>query len=150
MPIKFRCVYCDKLLGIARRKAGTVVNCTECGQPLIVPSPEPEPAPVAARPTGSGGKVFESDDFDVILQGDATLPATAPPRPAPPPARPMPPQTFPAERNLPAPRPAVEPMPAAGIVLTTTKLILMFIAVVFLVATAFVAGFLVGKMSVSG
>ena len=37
MPIRFRCVYCDKLLGIAKRKAGAVVNCPQCGQPLIVP-----------------------------------------------------------------------------------------------------------------
>ncbi len=40
MPIRFRCVYCDKLLGIARRKAGTIVDCPHCKEKLIVPSPE--------------------------------------------------------------------------------------------------------------
>ena len=27
MPIRFRCAYCNQLMGIARRKAGTVVRC---------------------------------------------------------------------------------------------------------------------------
>jgi hypothetical protein len=40
MPIRFRCVYCDTLLGIARRKSGTVVKCPSCAGQLIVPSPE--------------------------------------------------------------------------------------------------------------
>lgn len=42
MPIRFRCVYCEKLLSIARRKAGTVVTCPNCTEKLIVPTPEPE------------------------------------------------------------------------------------------------------------
>ena len=29
MPVRFRCVYCNQLLGISSRKAGTVVRCTE-------------------------------------------------------------------------------------------------------------------------
>ena len=37
MPIRFRCVYCNQLLGIARRKAGTIVRCTSCQGQLIVP-----------------------------------------------------------------------------------------------------------------
>ncbi len=40
MPIRFRCVYCEQLLGIARRKSGTVVKCPNCAGQLIVPSPE--------------------------------------------------------------------------------------------------------------
>src|SRR5258707_11818626 len=39
MPIRFRCVYCEQLLGIARRKSGTVVKCPNCAGQLIVPSP---------------------------------------------------------------------------------------------------------------
>ncbi len=42
MPIRFRCVYCDQLLGIARRKSGTVVKCPNCSGQLMVPSPEPD------------------------------------------------------------------------------------------------------------
>jgi len=133
MPIRFRCVYCDKLLGIATRKAGTVVNCPQCGQPLIVPTPEGEPqkaATVAAQspspmapatvPTTSPGQLFERDDFDVVLQSDVTLQGNEPPappplpsqsrrsntpRPAPPPPvpTPLPPRPFAVERSLPPP-----------------------------------------------
>src|SRR5213075_497115 len=39
MPIRFRCVYCNQLLGISRRKAGTIVRCTTCEGQLIVPEP---------------------------------------------------------------------------------------------------------------
>lgn len=60
MPIRFRCVYCTRLLGIASRKAGTPTRCPQCGQNIVVPmqsddeveqtqSVEP---PRAAMPTG--------------------------------------------------------------------------------------------------
>jgi DNA-directed RNA polymerase subunit RPC12/RpoP len=39
MPIKFRCAYCNQLMGIARRKAGTVVNCPNCNGQVVVPDP---------------------------------------------------------------------------------------------------------------
>src|SRR5262245_3752774 len=95
MPIRFRCVYCEQLLGIARRKAGTVVKCPNCAGQVIVPSPEGEddpsdpeaptaeaepvqarqwatvpektaPAPPPAR--GDGGMLFERSDFDELLK----------------------------------------------------------------------------------
>ena len=37
MPIRFRCSHCSRLLGIARRKAGTQVRCPECSQSVTVP-----------------------------------------------------------------------------------------------------------------
>ena len=86
MPIRFRCVYCDKLLGIARRKAGAVVDCPHCAEKLIVPTPDPDDigspgedesargsgddADYAERPKGSteekavAGGLFERADFD--------------------------------------------------------------------------------------
>jgi hypothetical protein len=166
MPIRFRCVYCDKLLGIARRKAGAVVNCPQCGQPLIVPTPEPEPEPertaapshAAGPPAGGPDKLFERDDFDVLLEPDATFrtpdppPAAPRPRPAP---NPLPPQTFAAERTLPAARDDFgnidEPAPARpkerrGIVISKSMLILMILAVIGLMGLAFGGGVLVGKM----
>jgi hypothetical protein len=170
MPIRFRCVYCDKLLGIARRKAGAVVNCPQCGQPLIVPTPDPEPQPAAATagasapaPVGSPSKLFERDDFDVVLQGDATVRAPEPPPPpkrnkssSPPPVpTPLPPKQFAAEKNLPAP-PEYPPAPmpyqpraragSSGIVLTAGKLIALIVVVLFLVIGAFGGGVLVGRM----
>jgi hypothetical protein len=178
MPIRFRCVYCDKLLGIARRKAGAVVNCPQCGQPLIVPTPEPEPEKVAAAPpapasvpAGAPNKLFERDDFDVVLQGDVTvqthddIPASPPapkrskPRQAAPPPvpSPLPPRPFAVEQSLPAayePAPAPLPLPARrqerGMVLTTGKLIGAVVAVLVLVLGAFGGGVVVGRMLASG
>ena len=37
MPIKFRCQYCQQLLGISRSRAGAVVDCPRCGRSLRVP-----------------------------------------------------------------------------------------------------------------
>jgi hypothetical protein len=165
MPIRFRCVYCDKLLGIAKRKAGAVVNCPQCGQPLIVPTPEPEPettaaaAPSAAPPKGPA-KLFEQDDFDVLLEGDATYrtpdPPAAPKRPkapAPPPAvNALPPRPFPVERSLP-PAPTVDPTApprararSGGLVLSTGMLVLALVAILVLMGAAFGGGLLVGRM----
>jgi hypothetical protein len=63
MPIRFRCAYCNQLLGIARRKSGTVVNCPKCAGQVVVPRAEAEPhAP-------SPGAVFEGNDFDKVLEG---------------------------------------------------------------------------------
>jgi hypothetical protein len=47
MPIRFRCSQCDRLLGIARRKAGSRIQCPQCGESTTVPATdqgEPEPA----------------------------------------------------------------------------------------------------------
>src|SRR5262249_61750502 len=38
MPIRFRCAYCNQLMGIARRKAGNVVRCPRCAGQVIVPN----------------------------------------------------------------------------------------------------------------
>ncbi|QJW99541.1 hypothetical protein [Frigoriglobus tundricola] len=40
MPIRFRCSFCNRLLGIATRKAGTATTCPHCGCPLTVPLPQ--------------------------------------------------------------------------------------------------------------
>ena len=163
MPIRFRCVYCDKLLGIARRKAGAVVNCPQCGQPLIVPTPEPEPAaatapPHPATPSAAPGRLFERDDFEAMLHGDTLrTPDGPPPRrsrggPRTEPA-PLPPRPFPVEQSLPAPAhselddPGPRPRPATGgILLSTGVLVVLLIAVLILVGGAFGAGILVGRM----
>jgi len=160
MPIRFRCVYCDKLLGIARRKAGAVVNCPQCGQPLIVPTPEPEPAAATAPPTppASPGRLFERDDFEAMLHGDTLRTPDGPPPRRPRGGRrtepaPLPPRQFAVEQSLPAPAhgepdaPAPPPRPAAGgILLSTGVLLVLLIAVLILIGGAFGAGILVGRM----
>jgi hypothetical protein len=93
MPIRFRCAYCNQLLGIARRKSGTVVRCPTCAGQVVVPSmdevpadepvaPAPAPAPApgpsvipapapAVAPAASGGKYFEGSEIDKLLEGAA-------------------------------------------------------------------------------
>ena len=76
MPIRFRCGYCNKLLGIARRKAGTETTCPHCGYSITVPdepneeqtemvdldeflnppsAPESAPVPATRSPARSSG-----------------------------------------------------------------------------------------------
>jgi hypothetical protein len=111
MPIRFRCPNCHQLLGIARRKSGTMVHCPTCNTPVLVPatdeilespvpgsppgsgrpepeppSPTPEPAAGAIEPKPpSPGGLFDRDDFDALLrasgEGFPREPA-ANPRPA--------------------------------------------------------------------
>ena len=43
MPIRFRCPHCERLLGIARRKAGTPIRCPQCGEGVTVPHQDEAP-----------------------------------------------------------------------------------------------------------
>jgi DNA-directed RNA polymerase subunit RPC12/RpoP len=161
MPIKFRCAYCNQLMGIARRKAGTVVSCPTCGGQVVVPTPEPPIQPVQLPPTPGNGppqaNVFEKPDFDAGMFNPK-------PVPAPPPA-PVPAPSLPAQATMPSPAPAqfassgfdVEPViipPSAhrhrGMVLTPGKIMLLAIGVFLLVGGAFAAGYLCAKLVSNG
>lgn len=89
MPIRFRCVYCDKLLGIARRKAGAVVNCPQCGQALIVPSPQEDNLPTPSFSPSATPRPSPSQNPVVVApppQPVQPVPASgSPPVKAPPP-----------------------------------------------------------------
>jgi hypothetical protein len=55
MAIRFYCPYCDRLLGIAQRRAGAVVECPSCHGKVGVPIEEPSaraagPVPMVVRP----------------------------------------------------------------------------------------------------
>ena len=60
MPVRFRCCYCSQLLGISRRKIGTVIQCPHCLGQVWVPDPDqpveenPFPAPYPGQETYSG------------------------------------------------------------------------------------------------
>jgi hypothetical protein len=77
MPIKFRCAYCNQLLGIARRKAGTVVRCPNCAGQVVVPKldsaeaskgdaesddPEPKPVPAPVSPVKGADQPARAPD----------------------------------------------------------------------------------------
>src|SRR5256714_8815879 len=65
MPIRFRCAYCNQLMGLARRKAGTVVRCPTCSGQVVVP--DPGTAAEAGPSPGPGNPLFEGSDFDQLF-----------------------------------------------------------------------------------
>lgn len=152
MPIRFRCVYCEKLLGIAHRKAGTIVSCPRCGEKLIVPNPN-ETAPAGnGASEGKGAKLFERDDIDELLEENPIYRQDGPkphgPRPA---QRPLPlPEPLASSREgtvegatlppIPIPLP-----PSPGLVLSPNRLTALVIGLVFLLATTFAVGLLIGR-----
>jgi hypothetical protein len=156
MPIRFRCPYCNQLLGIARRKGGTQVACPTCQRQVNVPTEEPAAAPASLpvpepiHEPAAAPALFERDDFDMLLRPQASM-AGEPARPAPAPARTPVPATRP---QPPPPPPLIEPAPiwteapqplAAGLVLSPTKATILTVAVILLLAVAFGAGLLVGR-----
>ena len=156
MPIRFRCAYCNQLMGIARRKAGTVIRCPNCAGQVIVPNPEPgaaepplPPAPQPAAPQPAlkeNPPLFEGSDFDNLFGTAATgaggyeAVSFANPAPLVPPAQP---------RSQPMPQGGldVEPVaiPGPGIFLTPGKLTVVCVILVLLLGLAFWVGFLVGR-----
>src|SRR5436190_7467400 len=105
MPIRFRCPQCDRMLGIARRKAGSQTTCPGCAKVVTVPVQDDR---------------TELDDLDILLNPNAAVnggvahkPPPAPPRPAPPvaPRSAPPPAAILLDSVAPAPVP-VRPAPA--------------------------------------
>jgi hypothetical protein len=113
MPIRFRCSYCNRLLGIATRKAGTQTTCPHCGYEITVPIPEEDKATTER---------LNLDDVDELLgkSGTATVkdavasaapPAAAVAPPAPPEAQEPVEKTQPEATKpvTPKPTPAAKP-----------------------------------------
>ncbi len=148
MPIRFRCVYCNQLLGIARRKAGKVVTCTSCGGQLIVPEAEAGAGAVAGEKATADGRTeapqspFEQSDFDAVLESAAPNPMAVASPPAPPLHRPKP-ATMPAPPLL---APPTTPMGdlAGKIVLSRSVVTLATGLGVVLLGLTFAGGLLVG------
>src|SRR5205807_1078291 len=91
MPIRFRCAYCNQLMGIARRKAGTVVKCPKCAGEIIVPVPEgDEPAAESTDQAGGDVPTFNPSGTEPVDAGaTATAEPPSAPLPFPPPAPPQ-------------------------------------------------------------
>jgi hypothetical protein len=152
MPVRFRCAYCNQLLGISRRKIGTIVRCPTCQGQVVVPSIDSEPA---EQPAGAVQQpVFERSDFEELFGGAAggTQPAAVEASPAAPlPAAPAgawgthAEPAFDADKLDPSAsalrRAGVQP----GIVLSTTKATILAVVVIVALGVAFGAGVLVGK-----
>lgn len=177
MPIQFRCSHCNQLLGIARRKAGAVVDCPTCGRRVIVPRPdEPEEVPaekpppllemhnfsMLLKPPVPGRAIASSGQEDVFPMGVRDRPgnaplgagqARAPDQPSPSPRL--------SSRELEAARASSADLSAGGppsmsgfmrtrspgIWLSPAKATFLGILVVLLMTAAFLAGFILGRSS---
>ncbi len=130
MPVRFRCRHCHQLLGIARRKIGTEVNCPTCHNKVLVPATDaPDVDPPTVRKADAP---FEGSDLDALLQPLPADPASASPPPVAPPASP----------NVEARRPAA---PASGLTLSPFQATLLTVGTVLLLALFFAAGLLIGR-----
>ncbi len=139
MPIRFRCRHCNQLMGIARRKAGTMVSCPTCRAQVLVPMQDEEPHP---QPLGGAvaPPLFERSDFEAFLDNPPEAPAPAPP-PAPSPFAP----TMPSSPSIPEPTSTAARAPSSpGLFLSPTQATWLTVSVILLVALAFGAGLLVG------
>jgi hypothetical protein len=85
MPIRFRCAYCQQLMGIGRRKVGAIVRCPRCAGEVIVPDGLDMPAGGA----GPFNDLLESEDFGKELAAEP-IPLPVPHRPMAPPHIPAP------------------------------------------------------------
>jgi phage FluMu protein Com len=140
MPIRFRCAYCNQLLGIARRKAGTVVRCPGCSGQVVVPSLEE--AGLGEDKRRPAPAVFEGNEIDKMLE-EEEQPSVVQPGPGP---------VF-ASQAAGAPPPGPQagapgrpPVPGAGIWLSPAKATLLSVGVVVALAIAFGSGLLVGLL----
>jgi hypothetical protein len=133
MPIDFRCAYCNQLMRIGRRKAGSVVRCPKCAGEIIVPTPEGEASPPEEGLHNRVNATFEDQGFERLLQPSATQPAAT-----------EKPSTVASDLLGP---PRTFPQALQGVFLSRTVLVLGFLAVLLLVLLAFGAGFLVGARS---
>lgn len=110
MPIRFRCAYCNRLLGIATRKAGTETTCPHCGYTITVPYPDDAEktervnlADVEAllkRPADGEPPVVDGAE---VTQRSGVLTA--------PPAQPAPKAVPSAKANKPEPKPKLPALP---------------------------------------
>lgn len=114
MPIRFRCSYCNRLLGIATRKAGTETTCPHCGYTITVPVPQEEDGRTERINLDDVGALLGDGRTEVVPQGVAA-PAAAPPAEKPRAEAPKPAPVYPKASPAPAPIPIAKARPAAAL-----------------------------------
>jgi hypothetical protein len=157
MPIHFRCVYCQQLLGIARRKAGTVVRCPTCAGQVLVPNQNAEGL---TQPTGEAQPIFERSDFDALFQAPHVSPVPSVrvggTEPAAAPGTVSPEGAWGTHAEPPFDHRRLNPVPVVtaqksaerlgpGIVLSPTQATLLTVAAIVMLALSFIAGLLIDR-----
>jgi len=168
MPIRFRCPHCQQLLGIARRKAGTRVECPTCRASVLVPGtdqlgaealPAPVPSgtaprvPTAPQPPPAEEPLFERSDFEQLFAPASEEPGRRLPGPSEHPAVHFPVSNGPRPGEVVAPEPLAPQAPvpgadwngSAGYLLTSRRASILTVVVILLMALSFLGGVLVGK-----
>ena len=79
MPIKFRCQHCDQFLGIARSRAGDLVDCPRCGRMLRVPGEPATVAPAAAKDRHEDSLASALSELSALAEGRLPGELPAPP-----------------------------------------------------------------------
>jgi hypothetical protein len=147
MPVRFRCSYCNQLLGISRRKIGTPVKCPTCQGQVVVPPHDTEEraVPAAPQPLIAPERQFEQSDFLQMLEQPVAA-HTAGDRPILQSRLPDLPLSAPANDLQIDVEPMAAPLPATGwMVLTPIKLTVLVVVMIMALAVAFAAGVLVGR-----
>jgi hypothetical protein len=125
-------------MGIARRKAGTVVTCPTCSGQVVVPAPEPSTAQAGSSDPDKPA-LFEHQDFDQIFGQGANEPrkvmASAAPVESVVPASPV------SSAELDA---LPKPVRLPGIYLAPLTATLCIIFFLILLAIAFLGGYFLG------
>ncbi len=89
MPIKFHCQHCEQFLGIARSRAGAVVDCPQCGRSLRVPDLDgrvrkmPPPTKNARSDTGLISALSELSALGTQTDAGQSTESTHAPQPNP-------------------------------------------------------------------
>lgn len=158
MPIRFKCPTCERMLSIARRKAGTRVVCPRCEDDVMVPDADladeeevnvepvdespgsgtkpiaigapPKPKP-QARPKQD--KLFEESDFEQLLDEKVKNAADEAAAKKPEPSKPIP--------TPPTPEPLVE----KGVILSRGAAVILSVLMLVLLGLAFATGYLIGR-----
>ena len=133
MAIRFRCAFCNQLMGIATRKIGTVVRCPKCSQQTVVPaSSDIEPSPSATLPAQKTSRpdrrstplprnrAFDTEDFGKVFE--------------------LPEGPAEAGPELIGVEPNIHPTQRPRNRLTPLRLILAVVFVLLILAAAFLAG----------
>jgi hypothetical protein len=142
MPIRFRCKYCNQLIGIARRKAGSDVSCPTCHGRLTVPATDESPDGGAE----ASAPLFEQSDFEDYLRSpfsDEAIRHAAASRARQMQPLPSVPLVIDVDR---LPDEAVAVPPAGGIWLTPARLSVLVVTFILLLAGAFAAGIAVDRL----
>lgn len=167
MPIRFRCAYCNQLMGISHRKAGTVVRCPKCAGQVVVPEDAPAPEP-GAPPGPEAPNLLEDPELELLLAGAANdVGGKAKPKrkssklypevdvePLDPPAReiplpmpaPPPPTPAPSVPSSTSSSPAVQAS-LQGLLIPHNVIMVGGVVVVVLLGAAFLFGFYIGRGS---